>query len=598
MKKIASLIIVVLALVAVNLAWIAVLTNTPLSLALAQPRFTPAAPEGVVQSVIHQEASLPSVAAASVQSPAMAMRLRSLTAKELEAQPAAQVVRQGGLQFQGPGPRTSATELVSPQAPSETCQDMLANPQMDVLENGDGTGTVDSWTILSPIIYYSKVYSHSAPYSLKEMDELDGSDPVSITIGGVLWDYDEFGQLFRAPAGLTYLKVSFSSLYRDRDANDETWARLWTVNSQNQLDKFISAVPVPTDPSVYPEYTWANLYWELNSAQLITASNKTLALVFTSFGNRASPGQGVYFDDAQVRLCYATGPVKIYLPVLTKSPPQTGPVCVLYEPDNRDNRGNVTVGATCNGALGPSDDKDYYTLNLAGVTDVRLRLFNLPSEGSRWDAAIYEYPYITGQPPACWIGKEGLDKSEDCRGLNLNKTYFVLVAAGSAQSNPRSYSMSVTSLSGPPTPTPTSQSGPTPGFWSSTTGDEFYVSPDRANVLKFAIYINIPQCGGTVKITRNTPAPISGNSFSFTGSFYASGTFDSSTSAHGTDGLSSFPINIPGVCSGTITEGPWAWTATWKNSNQPTVINVKPAGPITAEFSDAASGSHTVTELK
>jgi len=596
MKKIASLIIVVLALVAVNLAWIAVLTNTPLSSALAQPRFTPAAPEGAVQSVIHQEASLPSVAAASVQSPSTAMRLRSLAVEDLEAQPAAQVVRQGGVQFQGPGPRVGATELVSPQAPSETCQDMLANPQMNVLENGDGTGTVDSWTILAPIIYYSKVYSHSVPYSLKEMDELDGSDPVSTTIGGVLWDYDEFGQLFRAPAGLTYLKASFSSMYRDRDVNDAAYVRLWTVNSQGQLDQFIGAARIPTDPAVYPEFTWGNLSWELSSSQLITASNKTLALVFTMLGNRASPGQGVYFDDAQVRLCYATGPSKVYLPVVVKSPPQTGPVCVLYEPDNRDNRGNVTVGATCNGAFGPSDDKDYFTLNLAGVTDVRLRLFNLPPEGNRWDAAIYEYPY-TGQQPACWIGKEGLDKSEDCHGLNLNKTYFVLVAAGSAQSNPRSYSMSVTSLSGPPTPTPTSQSGPTPGFWSSTTGDEFYVSPDRANVLKFAIYLsNVGQCG-TLKITHIAPAPRSGNSFSFTGSFYASGTFDSSTSSHGTDGLSSFPINLS-CFSGTITGGPWAWTATWKNSNQPTVVNVKPAGPITVEFSDAASGSHTVTEVK
>jgi hypothetical protein len=513
----------------------------------------------------------------------------------LTAQQAAQVLRQGGLQFQGPGPRVDATELVSPQSPSESCQDMLANPQMDVLENGDGTGTVDSWTILSPIIYYSKVYSHSAPYSLKEMDELDGSDPVSITIGGVLWDYDEFGQLFRAPAGLTYLKASFSSMYRDRDANDAVYARLWTVNSQNQLDQFISAVRVPTDTA---EYTWANWYWELNSAQLITASNKTLALVFTLFGNRASPGQGVYFDDAQVRLCYATGPTKNYLPVALKSP--TGPTCTPYEPDNRDNRGNMTVGATCSGALGPSDDKDYYTLNLNGVTDVKLRLFNLPPEGNVWGAAIYEYPY-TGQSPACLINWTGLDKSVNGPGLNLNKTYFVFVAASVPQSSPKSYSMSVTSLYGPtptPTPTPTSQPGPTPGFWASTTGDEFYVSPDRANVLKFAIYINISQCGGTVKITHNTPAPISGNSFSFTGSFYASGTFDSSTSAHGTDGLSSFPINIPGVCSGTITAGPWNWTATWKNSTQPTVINMEPAGPITVELLDATSISHTVSAVK
>jgi len=110
------------------------------------------------------------------------------------------------------------------------------------------------------------------------------------------------------------------------------------------------------------------------------------------------------------------------------------------------------------------------------------------------------------------------------------------------------------------------QSGPTPGFWESQTGDEFYVSPDRANVLNFAIYVSVSGCG-TYKITRLTPAPISNNSFSFSGTFYASGTFDTSTSAHGTDGLSNHYIFGCGYVSG----GPWNWTATWQNSSQPTI---------------------------
>ena len=104
--------------------------------------------------------------------------------------------------------------------------------------------------------------------------------------------------------------------------------------------------------------------------------------------------------------------------------------------------------------------------------------------------------------------------------------------------------------------------GPTPGFWESTTGDEFYVSPDRANVLKFAIYVNVPNCG-TIKITRVTAVPISNNSFSFTGSMYASGTFDTATLAHGTDGLNNYYST---TCQKTLNGGPWSWTATWKNS--------------------------------
>lgn len=107
----------------------------------------------------------------------------------------------------------------------------------------------------------------------------------------------------------------------------------------------------------------------------------------------------------------------------------------------------------------------------------------------------------------------------------------------------------------------------TPGFWSSDAGDEFYVSTDLAFVNQFAIYVGVTNCGGvsTLKITRLASAPISNKSFSFTGSFYASGTFDTATSAHGTDGLNNY---FSTTCSRTLNGGPWPWTATWKNSSQ------------------------------
>jgi subtilisin family serine protease len=129
--------------------------------------------------------------------------------------------------------------------------------------------------------------------------------------------------------------------------------------------------------------------------------------------------------------------------------------------------------------------------------------------------------------------------------------------------------------------------GPTPGFWESATGDEFYVSTDGANVENFAIYVNVFGCG-VLKITRTTPAPISGSSFSFSGSFHASGTFDSATSAHGTDGLSNF---YSSVCGGYLSGGPWSWTATWQDSSQPIVLTQRVEPEI--ESLEAADDSHT-----
>ncbi len=111
---------------------------------------------------------------------------------------------------------------------------------------------------------------------------------------------------------------------------------------------------------------------------------------------------------------------------------------------------------------------------------------------------------------------------------------------------------------------------PTAGYWqSSNTLHEFYVTTDHANIDSFAIYISA--CGTTYKITHTSQEPISNNQFSFTGSFYASGTFNSTTSASGTDGLDHFYISGCGSVSG----GPWNWTATWQNSSQPRVFNAR-----------------------
>ena len=106
--------------------------------------------------------------------------------------------------------------------------------------------------------------------------------------------------------------------------------------------------------------------------------------------------------------------------------------------------------------------------------------------------------------------------------------------------------------------------GPTPGFWAQSGGGmEFNVSADRKRVESFAVYVNVEGCG-SYKITHTTPAAISGTGFSFTGAFYGSGTFASATSASGTTGLNSF--NISGC--GTVSGGPWSWTASWVHSSQ------------------------------
>jgi hypothetical protein len=138
---------------------------------------------------------------------------------------------------------------------------------------------------------------------------------------------------------------------------------------------------------------------------------------------------------------------------------------------------------------------------------------------------------------------------------------------------------------------PPAPSGPTPGFWQSETADEFYVSADRANVNEFAIYVQAPGCGN-FKIKQPTPVPIVNNQFAFTGAFYGSGTFTSATAVSGADGLNNFPIE---ACGASYTNA-WTYTAAWKNSSQPTVV--QRSGPITVEALESIKGHYIVTRVK
>lgn len=104
-----------------------------------------------------------------------------------------------------------------------------------------------------------------------------------------------------------------------------------------------------------------------------------------------------------------------------------------------------------------------------------------------------------------------------------------------------------------------------PGYWKGGA-NQFYVTPDGTKVNKFAIRINVAGCG-SYKVTRSSMVPISNKQFAFASySFKGSGTFTSPKTASGTNRL--YLLYIPGC--GYISGGPWAWSATWQNSSQPT----------------------------
>jgi hypothetical protein len=310
---------------------------------------------------------------------------------------------------------------------------MILNPKMDVVEFGDGTGSIEHWIIIFQKVYYDSQNYNSPSYSLVMVDETDGSDPYG---GETTWDYDEFGQGFQAPGNLTYLKISYSRLYTNTNSSDQAWSNLWTLDSEGNLDELIAYAPIGESPE-----GWSNRYWELSSEGLATVSGKPLALVFDMMSDRTSPVEVIWLDDAQVRLCYEPGAYAVYLPSVIKSVAEKG--CLPLEPDSVAQRGSTTVGVTCDGSFSALDTRDYYSANLNSTSKVRLRLFDLPS-GSNWDAMIYEDKGDGTYPLACHIGTPGdQDKSTNCT-LNTSKNYFVMVNAGTAPSGgTKTYHLSI-----------------------------------------------------------------------------------------------------------------------------------------------------------
>lgn len=105
---------------------------------------------------------------------------------------------------------------------------------------------------------------------------------------------------------------------------------------------------------------------------------------------------------------------------------------------------------------------------------------------------------------------------------------------------------------------------PKAGYWDGTWND-FYVTPDLANVKNFSIYISVSGCGN-YKITRTVLVSIKNGKFSFGGGFYASGAFSmTGTSATGKAGL--YYFYIPGC--GYLSGGPYSWWAKWTSANEP-----------------------------
>ena len=344
--------------------------------------------------------------------------------------PRAQAPYQADARFPLAGLSASGIGDASPQATADVyCVDLIQNPQMDVEEFGDGTGTVDYWVQVCPKVYFDSSVYASPLYSLVMVDENDGS---CMTSGG--YDYDALGQAFLFPNNLLTVTVTYNRLYQDANVNDDAYGNLYTLTEEGALDEYLVWWGIGESPA-----GWSSRYTQITDPTVLSQmSGEYMALVFELYGDTGSPNEVIWLDDAQVTACYEfTATDWAYLPIMSQNP---APVCVPKEPDSRDDPGSTVVGVACDGSFSPLDTRDYYSLDPGGVSNIRLWLRNMPA-GTNWGAAIFEdNPSNTY---VCHIGTTGSsDKYVDCT-LNPSKQYFVKVDAGTPPGSTQTYQMSV-----------------------------------------------------------------------------------------------------------------------------------------------------------
>ncbi|MHB8060196.1 MAG: hypothetical protein ACYDHO_05120 [Gaiellaceae bacterium] len=119
-------------------------------------------------------------------------------------------------------------------------------------------------------------------------------------------------------------------------------------------------------------------------------------------------------------------------------------------------------------------------------------------------------------------------------------------------------------------------SAPLAGHWSGKTSSssfnvDFHVLPDQANVSLFTFLYSFTidsSCAPNGSVTDGIDRPVDSSSFSGSNlPLDFSGSFDSSTSAHGTVGVTSL-YTLCDSPNEHFTGGPYSWTATWKDASQ------------------------------
>lgn len=176
-------------------------------------------------------------------------------------------------------------EAARPQGVANDCEQLLANPGLDVVNN-----SIPSWSILEPRVYYSTQDYVSSPSAIVLPDG-DEDDPSPTQ--------DAVGQVFTMPPNLTSVTVEFATATVNANATDKAFGNLWTVDAGNNLDKSVGGWQVTDSAGA-----WANRNVAItDSGDLAAMAGQKMAIVFFTDTDGQDPGEVVYLDDITLTAC-------------------------------------------------------------------------------------------------------------------------------------------------------------------------------------------------------------------------------------------------------------------------------------------------------
>lgn len=336
-------------------------------------------------------------------------------------------------------------------ANNDICGQLLANPELTVVEFGDGTGIAEPWVIWDPIVYYSTADYVSPNYSLILQD----SD-WNMGVADATPFQDAFVQGFFMPDDLTSVRIEYNTATLSTNNADEAHAHIYPLKNGN-LDLNNKLVSWTINNS---DGQWQGRFVEITDpTDLQMLQGKALGLIIFSTTDNNLPGEQVYFDDITVEACVKSAPPPssgtVFMPnIFNNFGKPSGPICLPPTEKPQDeynkNRGIVQTGAECVSTLSATDRADYYAYTPTKTGNHTLRLTNLPKD-TEWAAMMFfdtsSPSYVPGPTPPenyCRIAVPGnVDKEVTCK-LTKDVPLIVKVSAGSTPL-PGPYTMRITS---------------------------------------------------------------------------------------------------------------------------------------------------------